>query len=147
MLRALRPLRLIQRNPGMRVIVSSLLKLYHLSTTSSGSSLPFLSVFALLGMQIFMGRPSVVHRSGDSDRGMRRSCSCSNESTTGRMLRGGGGDEGLEDGEAIGWVNPSYTTLTLWLCNEIALCNVDPRQGRSCIRYDGRDNKGSCACT
>ena len=58
-LRALRPLRLVSRNPGMKVIIVSLFKALPAVSNVMGVILAFQLVFAILGMQLFMG---VLHR-------------------------------------------------------------------------------------
>ena len=52
-LRALRPLRLVSRSPGMRLMVTSLVKSMPAVTNTLGVVLAFMLVFAILGMQLF----------------------------------------------------------------------------------------------
>ena len=53
-LRVLRPLRLVSRSQGMRLIVSSLIKALPAVANAFGVVLAFMLVFAILGMQLFM---------------------------------------------------------------------------------------------
>ena len=55
-LRVLRPLRLLARNAGMKLIIVSLFKCAPAVSNVFGVILAFQLVFAILGMQIFMGR-------------------------------------------------------------------------------------------
>ena len=54
-LRVLRPLRLLSRNPGMRLIIASLIEALPAVSNVFGVLLALQLVFAILGMQIFMG--------------------------------------------------------------------------------------------
>jgi len=54
-LRVLRPLRLLARNPGMRLIIVSLFKSMPAVSNVFGVVIAFQLVFAILGMQLFMG--------------------------------------------------------------------------------------------
>ena len=55
-LRVLRPLRLLSRNAGMKLIITSLVKALPAVSNVLGVVAAFQLVFAILGMQLFMGR-------------------------------------------------------------------------------------------
>ena len=63
-LRVLRPLRLVARDPGMKLVLSSLLKVLPEVSNVVGVVLSLQLVFAVLGMQLFMG--SLAHCSNPS---------------------------------------------------------------------------------
>ena len=54
-LRVLRPLRLVSRDPGMKLVLSSLFKALPEVTNVAGVIMSLQLVFAVLGMQLFMG--------------------------------------------------------------------------------------------
>ena len=54
-LRVLRPLRLVSRNPGMKLIMTSLAKALPAVSNTMAVIFAFQLVFAILGMQLFMG--------------------------------------------------------------------------------------------
>ena len=54
-LRVLRPLRLVSRNPGMKLIISSLLKALPAVVNVLGVMLALMAVFAIWGMQMYLG--------------------------------------------------------------------------------------------
>ena len=108
MLRVLRPLRLVSRNAGMKLIVTSLLKAMPMVLDSAAVVLALMGVFAILGMQLFMGRlasctdPTILTRAECTAAGMRAVFS-----VPGRSLKGGGGGgEAVE--RSIRWINPSF---------------------------------------
>ena len=51
-MRALRPLRLVSRNPGMKLIVTSLVKAMPAVANVFGVVLTLMLVFSVLGMQV-----------------------------------------------------------------------------------------------
>ena len=55
-LRVLRPLRLVSRDPGMKLVLTSLFKAIPAVSNVAGVILAVQLVFAVLGMQLFMGR-------------------------------------------------------------------------------------------
>ena len=57
-LRVLRPLRLLQRDPGMKLIIMSLIKTMPSVVDVTAVVLVFHVVFAIIGMQLFSGKPS-----------------------------------------------------------------------------------------
>ena len=55
-LRVLRPLRLLSRDPGMKLVITTLFKVLPAASNVFGVVMAFQLVFAILGMQLFQGR-------------------------------------------------------------------------------------------
>lgn len=137
-LRALRPLRLVQRNPGMRLIVTSLVKALPEVLDAFLVVLALQSVFAILGMQLYMGAlasctdPAITTELACTDKppfmppppgpppppsSIEPSSSTAfgrllssplPEATHLRRLKGGGGGGSGWDGGPVRWVNPGF---------------------------------------
>ena len=67
-LRALRPLRMISRNPGMKLVVNSLLRALPGVANVFVVVVCFLLIFGILGVQLFMGKFGYCAREGAIDR-------------------------------------------------------------------------------
>ena len=101
--RVLRPLRLISRNPGMRLILTSIVQSMPSIANASGVVVSFTIFFAIVGMQLFMGTfasctdPTIL---------TQRAC----HEAARRALKGGGGGDSTFDGssQATIWTNPRY---------------------------------------
>ena len=100
-LRILRPLRLISRIAGMRVIVASLVKALPSVFNVFMVVIAVQSVFAILGMQLFMGRFGSC-----TDPTLTTKDACHSAAPAGRALRGGSSGGGFESGDTIVWLNP-----------------------------------------
>ena len=115
-LRVLRPLRLVSRNPGMRLIVTSLAKAAPAVSNVFGVVLALQLVFAILGMQLFMGElatcsnPAILTRAECHEaRGQQLAAA----GGAGRHLAAqyarrrlkGGGDATWEEGDPVLWQN------------------------------------------
>ena len=102
LLRALRPLRLIQRNAGMRTIVTSLFKALPMVSNVFFIVVALQAVFAILGMQLYSGK---LASCTDPTVPVREQCM----EAARRQLKGGNGNGGHEKGvETIRWVNPRF---------------------------------------
>lgn len=106
-LRVLRPLRLVARNAGMRLIIRSLLAALPDVSNVLGVVLTFQVVFAILGLQLFMGMLATC-----TDPALTTQSECvpatdipgSADQVPHRMLRGG--STGSADADRIAWENP-----------------------------------------
>jgi uncharacterized protein YjbI with pentapeptide repeats len=110
-LRVLRPLRIISRAPAMKLIVTSLAKALPAASNAFGLLLAIQSVFAILGMQLFMGDfascsdPSILTAAecvGDSSRHHHHHPIPHNH----RQLRGGSGSS-QNPGGVLRWASPT----------------------------------------
>ena len=105
-LRVLRPLRLISRNEGMRLVLSSLFKSLPAVTNVLGVVFVIQVVFAIMGMQLYRGAMSSCtnpHLTREEDCFLQRSLEWSRaqNAATGhdhRQLKGGGGSSDVWDG-------------------------------------------------
>ena len=106
-MRVLRPLRLISRNAGMKLIITSLFKALPAVTNVFGVIFALQLVFAILGMQLFSGafgrcnNPEILLEQECSDAYM-----AGNAAASRRVLKGGGAKE-WDGSEPLHWSNPT----------------------------------------
>jgi hypothetical protein len=108
--RALRPLRLLSRNPGMKLIIETLLESLPAVGNVFGVVLMLQLVFSILGMQMFSGTfgkcsdPTIMIREAcQSD-----SAASVNTTAVGRALRAGGGQATSQGSSELVWANPAF---------------------------------------
>jgi hypothetical protein len=115
-LRVLRPLRLVSRNPGMKLIVTSLAKAAPAVSNVFGVVFALQLVFAILGMQLFMGElssctnPSILTKdeclaaSRLAHPHLHDPLAHGGDAQLRRALKGGGGSE-WNEGDPVLWSN------------------------------------------
>ena len=113
-LRVLRPLRLLSRNPGMKLIITSLFQVMPAVGNVAGVVFALQLVFAILGLQLFMGGfgscsdgEITAEAECQGTHGARRAL-LGLVTPHGRFLRGGGSSSDADDtevGEALEWRN------------------------------------------
>ena len=100
-LRVLRPLRLISRNSGMRLIMTTIIKVAPVVGNVFGVVLMLQTVFAVIGMQIFAGRMGSC-----SNPAISTQAACFDGDSTRRALKGGGVSVTWTPGDPVVWHNP-----------------------------------------
>ena len=106
-LRVLRPLRLLSRDPGMRLIIAALFKVMPSVLNVFGVLLAMMTVFAILGLQLFMGGFGSC-----TDASIQLASECVEPgASTGaesphRMLKGSSGDT-MNQVDGVMWLNPT----------------------------------------
>ena len=108
-LRVLRPLRLLVRDPGMKVVVETLIGALPAVLNIALIIFALMVVFAILGMKLFMGSfgscsdPSITVKALCVDDFPSRSL----YHLSGRALKGGARESHRAEGAPIAWVNPA----------------------------------------
>ena len=148
-LRVLRPLRLLSRNPGMKLIITSLFQVMPAVGNVAGVVFALQLVFAILGLQLFMGGFASCSDGEITDGGRdARAPTAPRRALLGLVtphgrLRGGGSASDADDTEVGGGIRVAERAAVLIRFvrrdDAHAVRDGDGRRlGRSHVRRDGR---------
>ena len=141
-LRVLRPLRLLARDPGMRLIIELLFKVMPSVSNVFGVMLAIQTVFAILGLQLFMGSFGSC-----TDASITVASECVDPDAGGlgvahRMLKGGHGGSNVGSNQGTLWLNPSFGSFDSFGSAMLLLYIMSTGDGWEDIMYQGMDAVG-----
>ena len=150
-LRVLRPLRLLSRNPGMKLIITSLFQVMPAVGNVAGVVFALQLVFAILGLQLFMGGfgscsdgEITAEAECQGTHGARRAL-LGLVTPHGRFLRGGGSSSDADDtevGEALEWRNELPFSFDSFGATMLTLFVMATGDGWDEVMFVGMDSRG-----
>ena len=146
-LRVLRPLRLLVRNRGMKVVVDALIETLPAVLNISGIVLGLQVVFAIVGMKLFMGsfgsctNPTYTTRAACE---AAAAAAAGSQDASHRLLRGGGGGSSgrSHNTDTIAWLNPRAGNFDDFAQSMLALFIMSTGDNMPDLMYAGMDAVG-----